>query len=193
MTEADFPAAHSMDTSWYAVDADGCVALFSTGKIGHAPVGYESAYYMEDLFAARHPQRPDQFPWVEDDRAAAEIGFFFYDYGEVWDLILAYDRRVVPPDPVHVDQLPPAIRAGCKRIQMSGIRFADAARVQPLELFPCDYSGQDERFAFLAADGITVRPVPGKERRFADFVRRFRAELPHLAARYHFEGIDNGT
>ena len=58
MTDADFPAAHSMDTSWYAVDADGCVALFSTGKIGHAPVGYETAYYLEDLFEARHPEAP---------------------------------------------------------------------------------------------------------------------------------------
>jgi hypothetical protein len=193
MTDADFPAAHSMDTSWYAVDADGCVALFSTGKVGHAPVGYESAYYMEDLYEARHPQRPDQFHWEGDDRAAAEVGIFLYDYSEAWEPIQAYDRRVVPPDPVHVDQLPPAIRLGCKRIQLSGIRFADAARVQPIELFPCDYSGGEERVAFVAADGITVRPVPGKERRFADFVRRFRAESPDAAARYHFEGITNGT
>ena len=35
----DYPAAHSMDTSWYAVDADGHVALFTTGENGHAPNG----------------------------------------------------------------------------------------------------------------------------------------------------------
>jgi len=191
MTDADFPAAHSMDTSWYAVDADGCVALFSTGKIGHAPVGYESAYYMEELFEARQ-ERPDPFRWVGDDRAAAETGIFLYDYSEGWDPIQAYDRRVVPAAPVHVDQLPPAIRLGCKRIQMSGVRFADAARVQPIELFPCDYTGREERVAFVASDGVTVRPVPGRERRFADFVRWFRADFPEAAAGFHFEGIDDG-
>src|SRR5262245_31384519 len=193
MMVLDYPAAHSMDTSWYAVDADGCVALFSTGKVGHAPVGYQSAYYMEDLFEARHPERPDQFHWEGYDQAAAEIGIFLYDYSEAWEPIQAYDRRFVPPDPVHVDQLPPAIRLGCKRIQFSSIRFADDARVQPIEFFPCESSGREVRVAFVAADGVTVRPVPGQEHRFADFVRRFCAESPEAATGFHFEGFDNET
>lgn len=33
----DFPAAHSMDTAWFAVDADGHVARFSTGESGAMP------------------------------------------------------------------------------------------------------------------------------------------------------------
>jgi len=34
----DFPAAHSMDTCWFAVDSQGHVACFSTGEAGAVPV-----------------------------------------------------------------------------------------------------------------------------------------------------------
>ncbi len=33
----DVPAAHSMDTTWYAVDADGVVARFDSGEAGAVP------------------------------------------------------------------------------------------------------------------------------------------------------------
>jgi hypothetical protein len=33
----DFPAAHSMDTTWFAIDADGCVGIFSSGEGGAVP------------------------------------------------------------------------------------------------------------------------------------------------------------
>lgn len=33
----DYPAAHSMDSTWFAVDADGEVAVFDTGEGGCAP------------------------------------------------------------------------------------------------------------------------------------------------------------
>src|SRR5947209_1888144 len=35
--EPDYPAAHSMDTDWYAVDRDGHVALFNSGEAGAVP------------------------------------------------------------------------------------------------------------------------------------------------------------
>ncbi|BDG05424.1 hypothetical protein [Anaeromyxobacter oryzae] len=44
----DFPAAHSMDTAWFAVDRDGHVALFQTGESGAVPT---DAYLGEDGFA----------------------------------------------------------------------------------------------------------------------------------------------
>lgn len=34
----DFPAAHSMDTTWFAVDKDGNVAVFETGESGAVPI-----------------------------------------------------------------------------------------------------------------------------------------------------------
>lgn len=33
----DYPAAHSMDTTWFAVDDDGHVAIFSSGEAGAVP------------------------------------------------------------------------------------------------------------------------------------------------------------
>jgi hypothetical protein len=41
----DFPAAHSMDTTWFAVDRDGRVAAFDSGEAGAVPV---DAYLGED-------------------------------------------------------------------------------------------------------------------------------------------------
>jgi len=35
----EFPAAHSMDTTWFAVDEDGRVARFDSGEAGAVPVG----------------------------------------------------------------------------------------------------------------------------------------------------------
>lgn len=37
-TSASVPAAHSMDTTWFAVDADGRVAAFETGEPGALPI-----------------------------------------------------------------------------------------------------------------------------------------------------------
>jgi hypothetical protein len=33
----DFPAAHSMDTTWFAIDADGCVGVFGSNEGGAVP------------------------------------------------------------------------------------------------------------------------------------------------------------
>jgi hypothetical protein len=190
MMVLNYPAAHSMDTSWYAVDADGHVGLFVSSENGHAPDGVEEADYLSELYAARHPEQSDH--GGEYRRVAEEIGIFMYDYCDAWDPIEAYRRWFAPTEPVHVEQLPPAVRRGCKRIQLPGVRFAEADRVQPLEFFPCACWGREARVAYVAADGVTVRPIRGREAQFADFVRQLRAESPETAARYHFEGITNG-
>lgn len=41
----DFPAAHSMDTTWFAIDSDGHVAVFESGESGCVP---QDAYLGED-------------------------------------------------------------------------------------------------------------------------------------------------
>jgi hypothetical protein len=43
--DEDFPAAHSMDTSWFAIDNDGHVALFKSGEAGAVP---EAAHLGDD-------------------------------------------------------------------------------------------------------------------------------------------------
>lgn len=54
----DFPAAHSMDTAWFAVDREGNVAVFDTGEAGAVPteayVG-EDAYELQDALREKLP------------------------------------------------------------------------------------------------------------------------------------------
>jgi len=178
-----------MDTNWYAVDADGHVAMFNSGENGHAPIHAEDAFHLSALYRARHPDDPDG--WDTYEGLAEEFGFFLYDYGVAWDPIDTYERSVVPPRPVHVEQLPPEVRDGCKKLRLPTVRFGEAERIQPMEFFPCAYWYEEDRVAYLAADGVTVRAVRGKERQFPDFVRRIRAERPDEAARYRFEGHDD--
>ena len=47
MSDNDFPAAHSMDTFWFAVDADGHAAVSSSGEAGAVP----TKAHMGDEFA----------------------------------------------------------------------------------------------------------------------------------------------
>jgi hypothetical protein len=55
----DYPAAHSMDSAWFAVDRDGRVAYFSTGEAGAMP---EDAGNSEELDQAlnRLPKRGEE-------------------------------------------------------------------------------------------------------------------------------------
>jgi hypothetical protein len=178
-----------MDTTWYAVDAAGHVAVFESGENGHAPTtAEEGAIFLQELFWARHPTA-DRDAYAPDEALALEFGFYAYLCGEGFDPIDVYERLVVPPNPVHVDQLPPDVRRGCKTLRLP-FAFAETERFQPMEFFECTYWSEDDRTGFVASDGITVRPLPGKEHLFADMVRRLRLEEPEVAARYRFEGID---
>ena len=55
---SDYPAAHSMDTTWFAVDRDGNVAVFESGEAGAVPTeGYvgEEGWGLKDTARARLP------------------------------------------------------------------------------------------------------------------------------------------
>ncbi len=40
----DYPAAHSMDTEWYAIDEDGHIAQFDSGKFGAVPLSFREKF-----------------------------------------------------------------------------------------------------------------------------------------------------
>jgi hypothetical protein len=59
----DYPAAHSMDTEWFAVDREGNVAMFDTGECGQVPVGavtldQDAATRLTDLVLPARPVAP---------------------------------------------------------------------------------------------------------------------------------------
>jgi hypothetical protein len=50
-TTTDFPAAHSMDTTWFAIDADGCVGIFSSDEGGAVPGDEYSEQMIKEIEA----------------------------------------------------------------------------------------------------------------------------------------------
>jgi hypothetical protein len=55
---SDYPAAHSMDTTWFAIDNDGNVAVFETGESGCVPEGAytDDGYTMQGEISALPPK-----------------------------------------------------------------------------------------------------------------------------------------
>jgi hypothetical protein len=188
---ADFPAAHSMDTVWFAVDADGHVACFWTGEDGCLPVAASTnddavRSWIRSLIP--DPELEDLYVEYED---YARAGLFNYDSGYVWTGIAApYQKNLVPDSPLHIDQVPPAVRDVFKHFRLDNIRFTDTLLVQPWEYGTCDSYGEDETTGYLAGDGVTVRPVPGRERDFLEDYELRRQEMqqdnPDLLQRLHF-------
>jgi hypothetical protein len=196
----DFPAAHSHDTLWFAVDEAGHVGVFWSGPLGHSP---ETAENAEDLpgelwrlcHPGEHPAPAYSARFPADPETVAVLGLFYYDYGRAglpllpWVYNLEPYHLARPPEaPLHIDQLPPALRERCKRIRFERVHFAQSEWLQPLEQYACDYRYKIERVAYLGGDGKTVRPIPGREEDFRQFCRAFREEHPEEADRLIFEG-----
>jgi hypothetical protein len=182
----DFPSAHSMDTLWFAVDDAGHVGVFDTGEEGHVPEGANDAgNLIADLMERRYPQ--EELSW-EAEELAEKLGVYYFDYDGDYatEPIAPYRRSAAPASPLHVDQLPPAVRRQAGRLLLRDVDFARCDLVQPLEQVSCIF-WSDEELAYLCGDGKTVRPIPGKEDRFAEFCKQFRQANPEEASKLVFE------
>lgn len=186
--ENDYPAAHSMDTTWFAVDAVGHVGVFESWEDGHVP---ETAIDAHDLLAGiwslDHPGEEESLS-IED--LAAALGAFIYHYDnsdDSFDQIALYRRTTTPEVPLHLDQLPPTLRQQAKQVQFHKVDFSQNELVQPLEEYPCVFWYEEDTVAYLCSDGKKVQPMPGKEGRFAEFCKQFRDENPEEAKKYIFE------
>jgi hypothetical protein len=174
--EPDYPAAHSTDASWYAVDKNGNVALFITGAGGAIPnsaYSPEGAEYLDEI----DPEEREELGLAEDlpaDQLPDDKHVFHYETRNL-DECLAdrYERRRVPKKPLHIDQLPPRVRAAIEKVCFESLDFSNTKVFQPVELTEC--ATWDP--AYLAGDGKSVKPVPGREREYAQFVNDFRGDL----------------
>jgi hypothetical protein len=79
---SDFPAAHSMDTTWFAVDADGCVGMFDSGEGGAVPQMNRNTQIegSEDILLALAELDPQRIIRVQ---ASAEI--LAKTLGSIWE------------------------------------------------------------------------------------------------------------
>lgn len=108
MKTMDYPAAHSMDTAWFAIDNDGNVAIFDTGESGCVPeeAYIEDPYELEEqirtLPATGYKLDPDGFretQWADhvdnDDGLTeeTELYMFLSDLVPVQDLLDRLDAK----------------------------------------------------------------------------------------------------
>ena len=166
--ETDFPAAHSMDTTWYAVDEEGHVAMFESGEDGAVPNGIVDATVIWDLWDIRQPPAPGNENRYEDPEVLApQLGLFHYEHayeltshdGCYGDNLAPYRQLTKPAAPLHIDQLPAHLQEQCVLVRFP-VKFGESPLVQPLEYFPCQY--WCEKQGYLASDGQTIRPIPGE-------------------------------
>jgi hypothetical protein len=185
--EIDYPAAHSMDTTWFAVDEVGHLGVFHSGENGHVPDLAEIDDLAGDLWRRLHPNQADEHFWELDDQEVAnQLGLYCFAYGSEFDPIGTYGLLGRPETPLHVDQLPPELRKRWRGLRLK-VDFTQLSDLQPLEHGYCSYWYEEDRVAYLASDGKSVRPIPGMEDRFAEFCSRFREEHPEQAKDMIFE------
>jgi hypothetical protein len=137
----DYPAAHSMDTMWFAVDADGHVAVFDSGEGGGVPdVAYvDDPYGLARALAATGDDDFD-LDLSDPDNELAARGVYCYRCDD--GIAVPYTRLAVPREPLVLADAPAELRA-------HAIRFTGT------------FAG------WLATDGKTMRPFPGRERDLA--------------------------
>jgi hypothetical protein len=206
--DADFPAAHSMDTHWFAVDREGRVGLFFTGENGFVPQSAVEADSQElvglcQQLAGTSPpgvdeEENDVEDWDEFLGALVEQGFFYYNYADTFDdpepLLLPFALWGVPDKPLHVGQLPPEWRARCGRCVIDSASFGAAEQIQPLEFTTDDpVAYWEDSCAYLSSDETVIRPIAGREEKYQEFCVKYADRLRKGRQGIRIEGLDEGA
>ncbi|MBO0698384.1 MAG: hypothetical protein J2P46_08325 [Zavarzinella sp.] len=182
--EPDYPAAHSMDTTFYAVDAHGNVAAFFSGETGPVPNEGSDLEFARFLRLLRGEPEPDDddgdIDWDAAEDEALDRGFFLYEYidSDV-GFVHPYTRIGEPGPPVHLDQLPPAARAEVARARMPDADFAAAEKLQLVDQVACFFYS-DEDVGYLTPGEKEVRPIPGREEKYLAALPAFKKQYPKL-------------
>ncbi|HVE41112.1 MAG TPA: hypothetical protein VNM14_14555 [Planctomycetota bacterium] len=166
----DFPAAHSMDTDWFAVDKCGHVALFRSGESGAVPVEARILIGPDGgdeklgnaLFGPLTEEMEEDDDLVYPDTAAH--GVFEYEHEtENW-ISGPYARHEPPEKPVRLGDLPPQVKEKLKRLEFRSLCFQETSKIQPVEHAACaSWEG-----AWLSLDGKQARPMPGMEKEYRE-------------------------
>jgi hypothetical protein len=200
--DVDYPAAHSMDTHWFAIDKDGQVGLFFTAETGYLPneaVNVEAPDLIElaTKLGGKAPPGVDEeeedIEWDEFLEGLVALGFYTYEYIDNFDdpdgLLLPYTLTAAPEAPAHIDQLPPQFRQRYRKVQFSTASFGAADHLQPFDFFPCD-TYAEEQVAYLSGDERTLKPVPKREQQYQEFCRENGEQLRASRKGLRIEGLD---
>jgi len=186
-TPEDYPAAHSMDTAWFGVDADGNLAMFDTGEDGILPLEPmegnpsmtgEGAYW-EALAAIAAALGHDEEEDLMEPEFLTELGLYAYatDYG-----LVPYERGPGPEAPLRLDDLPAHVVHELAWMPLPQVRFAEAESIQPAEFATAVTTWSNPDAGYLSADGTTRRAIPGQEAGFKAWFGTDALELPEEEA-----------
>lgn len=195
----DFPAAHSMDTEWFAVDDAGHVAVFDSYEGGAVPEDAAPASVEEDPVdvSAAVPwvdERPpdQQASWSRVTEAAQ--GLFVYRHTLTDNHTPGpYSRVARPLVPRRADALPAALRAAATRLQ--GVRFAHRPLLQPMDYATCR-AYTEQRWISLEFGALVATDDLERASQIAEWLRaRGWSALsvdPVIAVRRWLEGVADG-
>lgn len=177
MHKKEYPATHSMWTSWFAADKDGNVAIMECFDEGPSPLGYNDEMSVEELLdtEGQIQYTPSQRKLVEesgiedhwdttynffgdeiDKPDPRPLPFYFYYQG---DYGYGNTERLQTPyndDCVKIDQLSPALK---KKTLCLPFSFSNTEAFPLAEFTPCQYWNYPE----IYVDGRQCVPA-----RFSD-------------------------
>jgi hypothetical protein len=158
----DYPAGHSMDSTWFAVDESGEVAFFDTseggaipsegfpvgGEGGDGPNWWEVAFALliaqgredEELAAVLPETAEDLGEWFEGEQGAElqlllSLGVHVYLCGE--QDAYPYFRIAPPRQPLSLSDLPEGVKAYFTPGRLP-LRFADSPQIAPGQFVPVE-------------------------------------------------------
>lgn len=171
--EEDYPAAHSMDTTWFAVDKDGFIACMESNEDGPVPVKVtEDMGYLLDQIASLTKRTLMQ----DSDRIVmpSSIGVYSYscwsdaypgfnrDSEEDQEKSLAYAEDLIvfpycrtemlmpngewkgPEQPLNIKDLSAELKKEMQPMLFDKVRFAEADWLQPALVEQCQFWTFDE-------------------------------------------------
>lgn len=169
----DYPAAHSMDTEWYAVDEKGEIGGFSTDSEGVVPAlenmtppngeawsQVRTAISWDGYYAPcrqQHHRSPREMVEAVGEYAPDDRIHHFMPPGAGYGY---YYWRSSPEKPLRIEDLPEAMRGGDHLIFLKDYVFASHEPINPLDHAPGGFAqGGESTFPFPDADQ-TLFPLP---------------------------------
>ena len=148
LESADYP--DGIDYEWFAVDAAGCVAAFTTGGVGPVPVtvlASHAAVDSLDEFILRLPVRGTgamcvSLPRPDDYLAFAERGVFAYDWADVHraakNFSGVYELYSRPSSPITISELPAEFQRLLRDFAFNDTQFNNSTSLDVRTLIECN-------------------------------------------------------
>lgn len=200
--EEDYPAAHSMDTTWFAVDKDGYIAEMDSDEVGAVPCAYggdqgDGSEFLQVL--AQHLGKPfpkEMYPDNAEGEFTKSLGLYVYRSGfgfypptadgsedvdiddEPEDIVEAYQRIAAPSEPLHVSKLPENFQAEVKHAMVFNMSFKDSEWLQPALNAPCGYWITDDVLPKAVDVDGHVKVIPENLRQENAPPPTYKSQLP---------------